>query len=184
MLLQLFNKGLSAQGDYFLSSIMLFAMTLSFSLHEFMHAAVAVWLGDNTPKYQGRLTLNPLAHIDPVNSSSSSCRVRMGQTCYIQPELPEQVQEQKSYDDYSGKSGGCCRKFPVVLSLSDNQCFYHGFSRNKHNAYCCNNNCSDLYLVILDDASCVQSHTDTSFDGFHVLQELLPYKDQGLPRGL
>ena len=68
MLLQLFNKGLSAQEIIFYLLIMLFAMTLSFSLHEFMHAAVAVWLGDNTPKYQGRLTLNPLAHIDPVGT--------------------------------------------------------------------------------------------------------------------
>jgi len=33
-------------------------------LHEFAHAVVSTWLGDPTPGLQGRLSLNPLAHID------------------------------------------------------------------------------------------------------------------------
>ncbi|MCR4926233.1 MAG: site-2 protease family protein, partial [Clostridiales bacterium] len=33
-------------------------------IHEFAHSLVAYKLGDNTPKYQGRLTINPLAHLD------------------------------------------------------------------------------------------------------------------------
>jgi Zn-dependent protease len=32
--------------------------------HEYAHAAAAVYLGDNTPRLQGRYTLNPLVHID------------------------------------------------------------------------------------------------------------------------
>lgn len=39
-------------------------MLLSLSVHEWAHAAMAVRLGDDTPIRQGRLTLNPLAHID------------------------------------------------------------------------------------------------------------------------
>lgn len=39
---------------------------ISMTLHEAMHAYVSHWLGDDTAKLQGRLTLNPLAHIDPV----------------------------------------------------------------------------------------------------------------------
>ena len=35
------------------------------TIHEFFHGWVAYRLGDNTAKYSGRLTLNPLAHIDP-----------------------------------------------------------------------------------------------------------------------
>lgn len=34
------------------------------TLHEAMHAFVGFWLGDDTAKQEGRLTLNPLAHID------------------------------------------------------------------------------------------------------------------------
>lgn len=41
--------------------IVLFSMTL----HEAMHAYASNWLGDDTAKREGRLTLNPIAHIDP-----------------------------------------------------------------------------------------------------------------------
>ena len=45
-------------------------LTLVFSLcfHEFAHAYIAYRLGDNTAAHQGRLTLNPLAHLDPMGS--------------------------------------------------------------------------------------------------------------------
>lgn len=35
------------------------------TLHEVMHGVVAYWLGDDTAKAQGRLSLNPIRHIDP-----------------------------------------------------------------------------------------------------------------------
>jgi Zn-dependent protease len=38
---------------------------ISMTLHEAMHAYTSYWLGDDTAKAQGRLTLNPIAHIDP-----------------------------------------------------------------------------------------------------------------------
>lgn len=38
---------------------------VSMTLHEAMHAFVSYWLGDDTAKSQGRLTLNPIKHIDP-----------------------------------------------------------------------------------------------------------------------
>lgn len=38
---------------------------LSMTLHEAMHGFVAYWLGDETARLEGRLTLNPLRHIDP-----------------------------------------------------------------------------------------------------------------------
>lgn len=37
-------------------------------VHEYAHAAMAVALGDPTPRLQGRLTLNPLVHIDPIGA--------------------------------------------------------------------------------------------------------------------
>ena len=39
---------------------------LGLSLHEFAHAWMSDRLGDPTPRRQGRLTINPMAHIDPV----------------------------------------------------------------------------------------------------------------------
>jgi Zn-dependent protease len=38
---------------------------VSMTFHEAMHAFVSYWLGDDTAKLQGRLTLNPIKHIDP-----------------------------------------------------------------------------------------------------------------------
>lgn len=41
-----------------------FSMLVSLAFHEFSHAWMANYLGDDTAKYAGRLTLNPFAHID------------------------------------------------------------------------------------------------------------------------
>lgn len=40
------------------------AILIALTFHEYAHGRVADWLGDDTPYYQGRLTLNPLPHID------------------------------------------------------------------------------------------------------------------------
>lgn len=44
----------------------LIAFVVATTIHEFMHAAVALRLGDTTARDQGRITLNPLAHFEPV----------------------------------------------------------------------------------------------------------------------
>ena len=41
----------------------------SLSMHEFMHAWMATRLGDPTPAYHGRLTMNPFAHYDPIGTT-------------------------------------------------------------------------------------------------------------------
>lgn len=41
---------------------------LSITFHEACHALMAFRLGDPTPKYLGRLTLNPIAHMDPLGT--------------------------------------------------------------------------------------------------------------------
>ncbi len=46
----------------------LVAIFLSMVLHEIMHGYIAYLLGDDTAKVQGRLTLNPIAHIDPMTT--------------------------------------------------------------------------------------------------------------------
>lgn len=44
--------------------VWLLAIAYGITVHEFAHALAAYWQGDNTAKDAGRLTLNPLAHID------------------------------------------------------------------------------------------------------------------------
>jgi len=67
MLLRAFERGFDADTTRLLAA---YAISLIFAitLHEFAHAATAVWAGDNTPKVQGRVSLNPLSHLDPIGS--------------------------------------------------------------------------------------------------------------------
>ena len=48
--------------------IYIFVLLVSVALHEFGHAFMANKLGDDTPRRQGRVTLNPLAHADPIGT--------------------------------------------------------------------------------------------------------------------
>lgn len=42
------------------------ALLLALTIHELGHGVASYWLGDSTAKDQGRLTLDPIAHIDPI----------------------------------------------------------------------------------------------------------------------
>ena len=42
------------------------ALLIALTVHEYAHARAAVALGDPTPRYAGRLTLNPIPHLDPL----------------------------------------------------------------------------------------------------------------------
>ena len=66
MIFRLIGSGYSGKEIVFYLLIMLFALTLTFSVHEFMHAFVALKLGDPTAQNLGRVTLNPAAHVDPM----------------------------------------------------------------------------------------------------------------------
>lgn len=46
----------------------LFVLLTAFVVHEFAHAATANFFGDDTPRLNGRLTLNPLSHLDIMGS--------------------------------------------------------------------------------------------------------------------
>jgi Zn-dependent protease len=44
------------------------AVLIAITVHEFSHAYAAVKMGDRTPQYYGRLSLNPLDHLDPIGT--------------------------------------------------------------------------------------------------------------------
>jgi len=54
------------QGQVLVFALVLFSLIFSLTFHEYGHGIVAKQFGDNTAEQQGRLTLNPLAHIDPL----------------------------------------------------------------------------------------------------------------------
>ena len=57
---------LLASGQFGALLLTLPGVIIAMTFHEFAHAWMATKLGDTTPRAQGRLTLNPVAHIDPV----------------------------------------------------------------------------------------------------------------------
>ena len=68
ILLILFSLASMTNEEWIAILITLPAVIISITFHEYAHAAMAVHFGDNTPKAEGRLTLNPLAHIEPFTS--------------------------------------------------------------------------------------------------------------------
>ena len=66
--------------------LLLPGIIIGLSLHELGHAVVAYKLGDNTPKLQGRVTINPMAHIDWMGLAALFfCGFGWGQPVQINP---------------------------------------------------------------------------------------------------
>ncbi len=70
MLNSLFNRILSLFSDPIGLILQIAAVLIALTIHEFAHAYVANKCGDPTAKYMGRLTLNPLKHLDPIGTIS------------------------------------------------------------------------------------------------------------------
>lgn len=64
MLNPILNSNLSPETIYF----WLVGLLLAITFHEAAHAFVADKLGDKTPRYMGRVNLNPLSHLDPIGT--------------------------------------------------------------------------------------------------------------------
>jgi len=52
--------------QYALFLLIVIALVISLTFHEFSHAAAAKFFGDDTAQRMGRLNINPIAHIDPI----------------------------------------------------------------------------------------------------------------------
>ncbi len=65
LLITLLNAGTF---DIMITLLTLPGVILAMSFHEFAHAFVAYKLGDTTPKEQGRVTLDPIKHLDPIGT--------------------------------------------------------------------------------------------------------------------
>lgn len=63
MIIQLFKNGIDGETVIYVVAFLI-AVMFSISIHEFAHGYVANKMGDDTAKRLGRLTLNPLAHLD------------------------------------------------------------------------------------------------------------------------
>ena len=81
------SGGFSNPTEWLMDKLLLLpGIVIGLSFHEFGHAVVAYKLGDNTPKLQGRVTLNPMAHIDWMGLAALFfCGFGWGQPVQINP---------------------------------------------------------------------------------------------------
>lgn len=69
MLFSILRNSALAPGEKLLYLlIILFCVLLSLSVHELAHGLSAYWMGDRTAQSSGRLSLNPLHHMDPIGA--------------------------------------------------------------------------------------------------------------------
>jgi Zn-dependent protease len=60
------------------TTVLILSLLVAITVHEFAHALAADKLGDPTPRLQGRLTLNPIAHLDPFGTFLPLFLILMG----------------------------------------------------------------------------------------------------------
>lgn len=59
-------NSVEGNGSFFFSLFLFLGLIMSISIHEFAHAIVAKWMGDETAYLEGRVTINPFQHFDLV----------------------------------------------------------------------------------------------------------------------
>lgn len=92
---------MSGNGQYII--ILLVVLLFSMSIHEMMHGFAADWLGDDTARLQGRLTINPLAHIDPFLTVAVPLLLLLSHAPPFGAAKPVQVNFNRlKYGDYGG----------------------------------------------------------------------------------
>ena len=81
------RSGMADPKQWLMEKLLLLpGIIIGLSLHEFGPAVVAYKLGDNTPKFQGRVTINPMAHIDWMGLAALFfCGFGWGQPVQINP---------------------------------------------------------------------------------------------------
>ncbi len=67
-ILSFFRGGMSPLELFINIAAICFVVFCATPIHEYAHALIATKLGDDTPRLTGRLTINPLAHVDPIGA--------------------------------------------------------------------------------------------------------------------
>lgn len=200
MLIELLQNG----GQYSIPEVglmfvmLLLALTISFSFHEFMHAFVADRLGDNTPRLLGRVTMNPIAHMDPMGTLLLlTVGFGWGKPVQFNPNNLRRFKSKRLMMimvSLAGVFGNFLIALVAMLIIaiimtatgfgtSDPQLYavayvYAGINGQLGVPLVPSIICYVLYYVYLFSLSLMAFNLlpIPPLDGFHVLEELLPYK--------
>ena len=178
MIVRLIGSGLEPREIIYLVIIYIIALTLSFSIHEFMHAAVAVWLGDPTPKNMGRVTLNPIAHVDPVGTILLLVAgFGWGKPVMYNPSNLHRFKNHRWMNIMVHLAGVTGNFLLGIVTMIFGSLFYHIYMAND--GIIAFKALSDVFLYTYAFSMMLLAFNllpIPPLDGFHVLEELLPYK--------
>jgi len=107
--------------------ILLVVLLLSMSVHELMHALAADWLGDDTARLMGRISLNPLRHIDPFLTIAVPLLLLLSGAPPFGAAKPVQVNFSRlKYDEFGGAIVGIVGPLTnLVIALVASLLFIH-----------------------------------------------------------
>ena len=180
MLINLFRSGLEPKEIIYLLIIYIFALTLSFAIHEFMHAAVAVWLGDPTPKNMGRLTLNPLAHLDVFGTILLlTVGFGWGKPVMYNPSNLNRFKNRRWMNIMVHLAGVTGNFMVAIVSSILASLFYHLYLGSFTGAIYILKALCDLFTYTYAFSMMLLAFNllpIPPLDGFHVLEECLPYR--------
>lgn len=181
MIFNLFRSGYDLKTIIYLLIIYIIALTLSFSIHEFMHASVAVWLGDPTPRNMGRVTLNPIAHLDPVGTVLLlTAGFGWGKPVMYNPSNLHRFKNHRWMNIMVHLAGVTGNFMLGIVSMIFGSLFYHLYLKfGGGTAGIALQAISDVFLYTYAFSMMLLAFNllpIPPLDGFHVLQELLPYK--------
>lgn len=153
------------------------AILVAFTFHEYAHAIVADKLGDKTPRFQGRLTLNPLAHIDPIGFILILiCNFGWAKPVEINPNAFKHY----SKDDLKVSLAGPIANLVIAFISSFIYVLLYKLLPN--------NSISTIVILIfriIVSLNCVFFILNLlplpGFDGFHILRDLFPKVFYNLP---
>lgn len=180
MLINLFRSGLEPKEIIYLLIIYIFALTLSFAIHEFMHAAVAVWLGDSTPRNMGRLTLNPLAHLDVFGTILLlTVGFGWGKPVMYNPSNLNRFKNRRLMNIMVHLAGVTGNFMVAIVSSILASLFYHLYLGSFTGAIYILKALCDLFTYTYAFSMMLLAFNllpIPPLDGFHVLEECLPYR--------
>ena len=180
MLINLFRSGLEPKEIIYLLIIYIFALTLSFAIHEFMHAAVAVWLGDPTPRNMGRLTLNPLAHLDVFGTILLlTVGFGWGKPVMYNPSNLNRFKNRRLMNIMVHLAGVTGNFMVAIVSSILASLFYHLYLGSFTGAIYILKALCDLFTYTYAFSMMLLAFNllpIPPLDGFHVLEECLPYR--------
>ena len=183
MLINLLRSGLGPKEIVFYGIVMLFALTLSFSFHEFMHAFVADRLGDPTPRNMGRLTLNPLAHLDVVGTILLlTAGFGWGKPVMYNPSRLNKFRSSRLMNimvHLAGVTGNFILALLSGIISTVITCLMAGRVDPESNAYIAISAIALAFSYTMDFSLMLLAFNllpIPPLDGFHVLEELLPYR--------